>query len=69
MQNFIKIFLLCVLCLMFTACSDESNNNAGAKKDHVWKETTDTIDRAKEVEGMMMDAAKNTQRALDQQNE
>jgi ABC-type Fe3+-citrate transport system substrate-binding protein len=68
MQNLIKIFLLLISCLMATACSDESNN-ADTKKDHVWKETTETIDRAKEVEGMMMDAAKNTQRALDQQNE
>jgi outer membrane biogenesis lipoprotein LolB len=70
MQKFIKVLLILFSYLIFTACSDETNNsNADAKKDHVWKETTDTIDRAKEVEGMMMDAAKNTQRAIEEQSE
>jgi len=70
MKNFIKIFLLFVSCSLFTACSDGGNsNNAGSKKYHVWKEQTDTIDKAKEVEGMIMDAAKETRKAIEQQGE
>jgi hypothetical protein len=52
---------------MFIACSDESSNNAEVKNDHVWKETTDTIDRAKEVEGMLMESAENTRNAIESQ--
>ena len=67
MEKFIKIFSLLISCLMFIACSDGSSNNAEAKKDHVWKETTDTIDRAKEVEGMLMESAENTRSAIESQ--
>ncbi|MCZ6803024.1 MAG: hypothetical protein O7D86_03580 [Proteobacteria bacterium] len=70
MKNFIKFLLLLILCSLFTACLDESNtDNADVKKDHVWKETTDTIDRAKEVEGMIMDAAEKNRKTIEQQAE
>ena len=55
MLNFTKILLLLISCSIFTACSDDSDSsNAVSKKDHVWKEQTDTIDKAKEVEAMLM---------------
>ncbi len=55
-----------VLCSIFVACSDESNNDVEAKKDHVWKNQTDAIDKAKEVEGMMQDSENKMREALDQ---
>ena len=70
MRYLCKMFLLLVLCLFFIACSDESNNgNTDSKKDHVWKEQTDTINAAKEVEGMILDSAKQTRKTIEQQSE
>jgi len=56
-----------VSCLIFFGCSDESSNSS--QKDHVWKEQTDTIDKAKEVEGMMMESAAATREAIDKHDE
>ncbi len=69
MKNIIKVFLLLVSCLMFVACSDETNSSADAKKDHVWKSQTDSIEKAKEVEGMMMQSVEKTQKAIEDQNQ
>lgn len=68
MQKYIKVFLLLVSSLLLVACSDDSGTSADAKKDHVWKEQTDTINKAKEVEGMLMDSAENTREAIENQN-
>jgi len=59
-----KIFLLLISCLIFIACSDGGDD---AKKDHVWKEQTDTINRAKEVEGILMDSAENMRKTIEAQ--
>ncbi len=70
MHNFIKLLLLLISSSLFIACSDESNNsNAGSKSDHVWKEQTDTINKAREIEGIIMDSAEETRKALEQQSE
>lgn len=69
MKKFIKLLLL-VSSLLLVACSDDSNNNGkNTEKDHVWKETTDTIDKAKQVEGMIMESAEETRKTLEQQGE
>ena len=67
MKEIIKIMLLMFSCSFFIACSSEGDSNTEAKNDHVWKEQTDTIDKAKEVEGMLMDSAKNMQDAIENQ--
>ncbi|MGB1800543.1 MAG: hypothetical protein ACPHLK_06910 [Gammaproteobacteria bacterium] len=67
MGTFIKITLLIFSCSCLIACSNESDNSAEAKKDHVWKEQTDAIDKAKEAEGMLMDSATNMQNAIESQ--
>ena len=71
MKNISRLFLLLYLCLILTACSGEGdgNNNAEAKKDHVWKEQTDTIDKAREVEGMIFDSAENARKTLEKQEQ
>lgn len=50
----IKVLFLILPVLFITACSDETDRVDG---DHVWKEQTDMIDKAKEVEGLINDAA------------
>jgi outer membrane biogenesis lipoprotein LolB len=62
-----KVFYIMVSCLILFACSDESSNSS--QKDHVWKEQTDTIDKAKEVEGMMLESAAATRKAIDKYDE
>lgn len=67
MQTFIKVIMLVASCLMFVACSDDSNSGADAKKDHVWKEQTDSIDKAKEVEGMILESQNKMKEELEEQ--
>jgi len=50
----IHYFLLVLVVVFMTACSDETDKVQG---DHVWKEQTDMIDKAKDVEKLMNDAA------------
>ena len=56
----VVLFLTCQL----VGCSDSNNNSGGG--DHVWKEQTDTIEKAKEAEDKIMDAAKLQREAIDQ---
>jgi outer membrane biogenesis lipoprotein LolB len=67
MSSLNKMFYIMVSCLILFGCSDESSNSS--QKDHVWKEQTDTIDRAKEVEGMMMESAAATRKEIEKQSE
>lgn len=70
MKSMLNIFFLLLFCLLITGCSDEGNNNpAKTKKDHVWKEQTDAINKAKEVEGMIMDSAEDTRQQIEKQSE
>jgi hypothetical protein len=50
----IHYMLLILMTVFMTACSDETDK---VKGDHVWKEQTDMIDNAKEVEVLINDAA------------
>ena len=49
--NLISIIIFSTLLL--TACSGDD----GSSGDHFWKDQTDTIDKAKEVEGILQDTA------------
>lgn len=62
-----KVLYIIVSCLILFGCSDESSNSS--QKDHVWKEQTDTIDKAKEVEGMLLESATATRQAIDKESE
>ncbi len=66
MIKFIKVIPFMLLCSFLIACSNESAD-AETEKDHVWKEQTETINKAKEVEGMLIDSATNMQKAIDNQ--
>ncbi len=45
---------------LLTGCSGES----GGEGEHVWKEQTDTMDRAREAEEMMKKKAEEQQKAI-----
>lgn len=62
------IFLATALMLV-SACSDDEQGSSERKLsgDHVWKEQTATIDKAKEVEGILQDAAEKQRQAIDAQ--
>jgi len=63
-----KILLLLVLAVFITACSD-SDKPQKVEQDHVWKEQTDMIDKAKDVEQMLKDSAALQQQRIDQQTQ
>ncbi len=56
-----KTIFYLVTALLVSACSD----NQTSQGDHVWKEQTDTLTKAKEVEGIIQDAAKQQARAIE----
>jgi len=61
--------LLCLLLAVFiTACSD-SDQTQKVEQDHVWKEQTQLIDKAKDVEQMLKDTAALQQQRIDQQTQ
>lgn len=45
-------------------CSDD---DAEAKKEHVWKEQTDAINKAKAVEGVLQDSADAERKKIEDQ--
>jgi len=48
-----------------SACSDDSVDKV--QQDHVWKEQTDMIDKAKNVENLLQDAAALQQQKINEQ--
>jgi len=62
-----KVLYLMISCLVLFACSDESSKSD--QKEHVWKEQTDMIDKAKEVEGKMLESAAATRKVIDEASE
>jgi len=66
-----NIIFLGVVLLFISGCSDDENAAPENKLsgDHVWKEQTQTIDRAKEVEGMLQDATEQQRKLIDEQTQ
>jgi outer membrane biogenesis lipoprotein LolB len=66
-----KIILLGTVLFLISACSDDESAKSEKELtgDHVWKEQTQAIDRAKEVEGMLQDAADEQRKVIDEQVE
>jgi len=62
MNAIIKVFLISMI-IFLTACSEDKETSG----EHVWKEQTDTINKAKQVEAMIMDAAEKQKKAIEQQ--
>jgi len=47
------------------SCSESDNSKV--PKDNVWKEQTDTIDKAKEVKGILKKSAEEQAKAIEKQ--
>lgn len=61
-----QLKISCVLlCAVLASCSGEDSSSG----DHVWKEQTDTIDRAKDAEKKMMDAVQLQKQAIEEQTQ
>ncbi len=54
---------------VITGCSDGTGSKAKGKPedDHVWKGQTQALDRARDVESVLMESAKKRQEEMDQQ--
>ena len=65
MKKLLTIYLMAVL----NVCGCSDNNDAKEKKDHVWKEQTDTIEKAKAVEGLLQESADAQRRQIQEQLE
>ena len=63
---FTMLFLAGAMTL--SACSDGQEDKKGTgSNDHVWKGQTDTMDKAKEVESMVLDQAEKMNKSVEEQ--
>lgn len=58
-----KYFTVLTAVFMLSACSDEQHPVDG---DHVWKDQTDMIDKAREVEQVITDSALEQKQHIEQ---
>lgn len=58
-----KIIFLATVLLLVSACSDEDKGSG----DNVWKEQTQALDKAKEVDGLLKDATDQQRKIIDEQ--
>jgi len=59
-----KILVLLVTVLLYACSNDESGTGTG---DHVWKDQVKTIDKAKQAEQKILDAAELQRQAIEEQ--
>jgi hypothetical protein len=62
----IKMICIIVITLFITACSD-SDAPQKMEQDHIWKQQTDMINKAKGVEQLLNNAAIEQQQSIDRQ--
>ena len=61
------ILAIVISFLLLIACSDDKEKDKNKTSgDHVWKEQTDTMDRARAVEGALEDAAKEQREMIEE---
>lgn len=59
------ILLFCLLVLQ-AGCSEQ---DADQQQGHVWQEQTDTLDKARAVEGLLQESADEQRRQMEQQTQ
>ena len=62
----IASILLLSVFLVASCSDDEDKNKNELTGEHVWKEQTDTMDKARAVEGMLEDAAQEQREMIEQ---
>lgn len=62
--------LLILTFLIVSGCSDNGDKAANEQSgdDHVWKTQTDALEKAKQTEQLIMDAAEQQERKIDEQS-
>lgn len=69
MRCFINLFLVFVIYIFIAGCSeDTASDSKKINGDHVWKEQTDKINKAKEVESILLDSAEATNKIIEEQD-
>ena len=65
----VGIALIAALALASGGCSsgDREEGQAKAEPKHVWKDQTDMLDRARDLEGQILDQAQRRQEEIDAQ--
>ena len=68
MQRLMQI-VLCLSVSSAIGCSSDSqsSNEAGASQSHVWETQTRALEKAKNVNNLMLDAAGERRKTLEQQ--
>ena len=61
-----KAWVLILVMIFVAACADD---NKVAEGEHVWKEQTEMIDKAKDIEQLINDAAQQQRREIEQRTE
>ena len=71
MPNFCRYFLLCVLTVLLVACSEKPKEKPEAVKphDHVWSGQTRALEKARDVEQQILDAAAARDKVIDKQSQ
>ncbi|MEQ8288338.1 MAG: hypothetical protein RIB78_01310 [Gammaproteobacteria bacterium] len=61
-----KTLFACLLVISLSACSGESEDGGTVSGEHVWKSQTDSLDKARAVEGMLQQDAADKSRMIDE---
>lgn len=59
----VRYLMVTLILMLICACSDEQPSLDG---DHVWKEQTDMIDKASDVEQLLNESAQQQQQLIEQ---
>lgn len=68
MMKTLSITLIAIFSLATLSGCGDSPQTESKPQDHVWKAQTDSLDKAKAVEGMLQDAAQQQRQKIDELN-
>lgn len=63
-KKFIMVFLISIMSLVVTSCSDDKAEKNKNKGDHVWKQQTDTLKAAKEMSKKLQESINQQQKNI-----
>ena len=64
----LTIFIFITL-FMFAGCSDDKGTESKNSGDHVWKEQTQVIDKARDAEKLLEDATEQQRKIINEQTD
>jgi len=63
----IRLMLITFSFLLMSCSGDDAGSSGTGSGDHVWKDQVETMDRAREAEQKMLDAAEAQRQAIEEQ--